>query len=123
MLAALPLLRELDLSEPPPGHGTSGPGEATQPAGLGEPLVPGLPPGPIAANALAAPTAVAAVVATREPLRPQAVAALARLQGLTHLDLSRCAQRGLNSFRPGGAARAHPLPSCVPVCKPGAAWR
>ncbi|PNW83087.1 hypothetical protein CHLRE_06g306057v5 [Chlamydomonas reinhardtii] len=63
-LAALPNLRELDMSEPPPPlEGAVG----------------------WAASAVATATAVSA----KEPLRPFTVAALARLSALRHLDLSR----------------------------------
>ncbi|GIL51236.1 hypothetical protein Vafri_7091 [Volvox africanus] len=63
-LAALPNLRELDVSDPPPA-------------------VEG------AAGWAAAAAATAAAVAAKEPLRPYTIAALTRLRGLRHLDLSR----------------------------------
>ncbi|GLI62007.1 hypothetical protein VaNZ11_004581 [Volvox africanus] len=63
-LAALPNLRELDVSDPPP-------------------VVEGV------AGWAAAAAATAAAVASKEPLRPYTIAALTRLRGLRHLDLSR----------------------------------
>ncbi|KAG2496929.1 hypothetical protein HYH03_004935 [Edaphochlamys debaryana] len=80
-LAALPNLQELDLSEPPPPC-MDGPGAG---GGAGS----GASGGGLGFGGSAAAAAVAAVVCAKEPLRPFALAALARLSALRHLDLSR----------------------------------
>ncbi|GFR52404.1 hypothetical protein Agub_g14974 [Astrephomene gubernaculifera] len=94
-LAGIPELRELDLAqEPPPvtlplpvtaAAAAAGAAVDAPPGGGGG----GGGGGDTASGWAATAAAVVAAVAAREPVRPQAVAALSRLRSLRHLDLSR----------------------------------